>query len=61
MRSGTNWYKTGNKTCHIPNVNKFYVEKGYICQQAWKCHLWYVNVCFRYQNIIQKRGWGAWN
>ena len=25
-----NLYQIGNKTCYIPKVSKFYVEKGYL-------------------------------
>ena len=28
---GPNWYQVGTKTCHIPKVCKFYVEKEYLC------------------------------
>ena len=45
----SNW----NKTCYTANVSKFYVEKGYPCQQASKCHLWYVSVHFTDHNIMQ--------
>ena len=27
MGLGPNWYQIGNKTCYIPKVRKFYVEK----------------------------------
>ena len=30
MGSGPNWYQTGNKTCYVPKVGKFRVEKGYL-------------------------------
>ena len=30
MRSEPNWYQIGNRTCYIPKVSKFYVEKGYL-------------------------------
>ena len=54
MGSGPNWYQIGKRTCYIPKVSKFYVEKGYPCEQAWKCHLWHVNVYFIDKNIMQK-------
>ena len=31
MGLGPNWYQIGNTICYIPNVGKFYVEKGYLC------------------------------
>ena len=43
---GPHWYKIGNKACYIPKVDKFYVEKEYLLQQAWKYHLWHVNMYF---------------
>ena len=30
MGSVPNWYQTGNKTCYIPNVSKFYIDKRYL-------------------------------
>ena len=42
--------RLGTKTCFIPKVSKFYVGKGYLYQQASKCH-WQVNRYFRDQNI----------
>ena len=32
----------------------FYVEKGYLCQQAWKCRLWHVTVYVTHQKLIQR-------
>ena len=49
-----NWYQIGNRTCYIQKVSKFYAEKGYLCQQAWKCHLLHVNMYFTDQNIMQE-------
>ena len=54
MRLGPNWYQIGNRTCYIQKVSKFYAEKGYLCQQAWKCHLLHVNMYFTDQNIMQE-------
>ena len=34
MGLGPNWYQIGNKTCYIPKVNKFYVEKRYLFYQS---------------------------
>ena len=32
MRLGpSSWYQLGSKTCDIPKVRKFYVQKGYLC------------------------------
>ena len=39
---------------YIPEISKFKIEKDYLCQQAWKCHPWHVNVYFTDQNIMQK-------
>ena len=58
MGSAPNWYQTGIKTSFIPKVSKFYVEIGYLCQQAWKCHLWNVSMHFTGQNIVQRKCWG---
>ena len=30
MGSESKWYQTGNKTCYIPKICKFFTEKGYI-------------------------------
>ena len=54
MWSGLNWYRIGDKTYYIPKVSKFSVERGYLCQQAWKCHLQDVNVYFTHQSIMQR-------
>ena len=52
------WYRIGNNTCYIPKVSKFYIEKGYLCQQPSKCHILvcqriyvhHLNVHFRQEN-----------
>ena len=54
MWLGRNWYTIWTKTCYIPKVRKYYVKKGYLYQQAWKCHIWHVNVYFRNHNVMQK-------
>ena len=54
MWLGRNWYTIWTKTCYIPKVRKYYVEKGYLYQQAWKCHIWHVNVYFTNHNVMQK-------
>ena len=56
MGLGPNWYQVDSKTCYIPEVSIFYVEKWYLCQQAWKfyCHLWHVNLYFTEQNKVQR-------
>ena len=51
MGSVPNWYQIGNETCYIAKVSKFYVEKGYLCLQTWKCHHWHVS--FTDQNIME--------
>ena len=51
MGLGPNWYQIGNKIYFIPKVSKFYVGKGYLCQQASKCHHCQVNVYFTDKNI----------
>ena len=50
---GPNWYQIGNKSCYMPQVNNFSVEKGHLCEQTWKYHLWHLDVYFTDQNIIQ--------
>ena len=54
MGLGRNWYTIWTKTFYIPKVSKYYLEKGYLYKQAWKCHLWHVNVCFTNHNAMQK-------
>ena len=46
MGLGPSWCRIGSKTCFIPKVSKFYVGKGYLCQQASKFHHCQVNVYF---------------
>ena len=53
MGLGSNWYQIGNRTSHIQNVSRFYVEKGYLCQQAWKSHLLQLNMDFTDHIIMQ--------
>ena len=54
MRSGSNWYQIRNKTCYIPKVSNFSVGKGHLWEPALKFHLWYVNVYFTDNNIMQR-------
>ena len=54
MGSGPNWYQIWNKAYYISKINKFYTEKGYPCQQAYKCHLWHVKVYSTDQNVMQR-------
>ena len=49
-----NWYTIWTKTYYIPKVSKYYLEKGYLYKQAWKCHLWHVNVYFTSHNAMRK-------
>ena len=51
--SRPNWYQIGNKTPYKSKTSTCYIEKGYICQQAWKCHLWHVNMCYRPQYNVK--------
>ena len=51
---GPNWYQVGNKTFYITRVSKCYIENGYLCYQAWKCHLWHVSVYLTDQTIMQR-------
>ena len=30
FKLGSSWYQMRNKTCYIPKISKFYVEKGYL-------------------------------
>ena len=55
MGSGVNWYQIGNKACYLLKVCKFYIEKGYLCWQAWKWLLWHVHMHFTDKNLIQKQ------
>ena len=54
MEFGSNWYQIRNKTCYIPKVRKCYVKKGYLCEPAWECHLWHVNVYIKEQSLMQR-------
>ena len=54
MEFGSNWYQIRNKTCYIPKVSKCYVKKGYLCEPAWECHLWHVNVYIKEQSLMQR-------
>ena len=53
MGLSSHWYQTGNNTCYIPKVSKFYVEEEYLFQQVCIYDLWDINVYFIDQKIMQ--------
>ena len=53
MGLGPSWYQIWNKTCYVPKVRNSYAEKGYLYQQAWKYHLWHVNVKIPWNWILK--------
>ena len=42
------------ETFDLPKVSELYVENGYLCWQARKCHIWFVTAYFTDQSVMQR-------